>query len=510
MENIYQTFLERKGDLLKALLQHLNISFFALLIAALIAIPLGIYFSRHQKGAQWMLQLASIFQTIPSLALLGLLIPVVGIGTPPALIALVIYAILPIFQNTYTGLVGIDSSLKEASEAFGMSFWQKLKKVELPLALPMIISGIRTSLVMIIGTATLAALIGAGGLGTFILLGIDRNNPSLTLIGAVSAALLAIVFNFVIQFLQKRSAKLALVAILLLGVGLGGWQLKNSDIFAKREIVIAGKLGSEPDILIEMYKALIEEENPKVNVTLKPNFGKTSFLFSALEHGQIDIYPEFTGTVLGSLVHYDKELPKDAQETYALANELLQKEFQMTLLPPMKYENTYALTVTNDFAEKNHLETISDLKKVQNQMTAGFTLEFADREDGYLGLNQTQGLQFKEVKTMEPALRYEALKNNNVQIIDAYSTDAEIKAYDLKILGDDLHYFPSYRGAPLMLTSFKEEHPEIVKALDKLTNQITEDEMAAMNYEVQVEKKAPKTVANEYLRKNQLLKEVKK
>lgn len=505
MNAIVQTLLERKGDLLKALLEHLNISFFALIIAAFLAIPLGIYFSRHKKGAQWMLQIASVFQTIPSLALLGLLIPIVGIGTPPALIALVIYAILPIFQNTYTGLTTIDSSLKEATEAFGMSFWQKLKKVELPLALPMIISGIRTSLVMIIGTATLAALIGAGGLGTFILLGIDRNNPSLTVIGAVSAALLAILLNATIQFLQKKSAKVTLGVLILLGVGLIGWNVKNTSFSQQEEIVIAGKLGSEPDILIEMYQALIEEENPKVKITLKPNFGKTSFLFSALEHDQIDIYPEFTGTVLGSLVDYNGELPKDPQQTYELANELLESKHQMTLLAPMKYENTYALTVTNDFAQKNNLKTISDLKNIQEQVLAGFTLEFADREDGYLGLNQ-QGLQLKEVKTMEPSLRYEALKTNDVQVIDAYSTDAQIKAYDLKILEDDWDYFPSYRGAPLMKKDFKKTHPKIVKALEKLTNQITEEEMASMNYAVQVEKKTPKMVARDYLEKNHLLK----
>ncbi len=200
MNEIIQTFSERKEELLRAIFQHLAISLSALILAILIAIPLAILLSQKKRMAEFVLQITSILQTIPSLALLGLLIPFVGIGTVPALIALVVYALLPIFQNTYIGLSEIDPSIEEAADAFGMSRLRKLFKVELPIAMPVIISGVRTALVLIIGTATLAALIGAGGLGTFILLGIDRNDPSLTLIGAVSSALLAILFSGLIRF----------------------------------------------------------------------------------------------------------------------------------------------------------------------------------------------------------------------------------------------------------------------------------------------------------------------
>ncbi|MDE7506367.1 ABC transporter permease, partial [Streptococcus agalactiae] len=141
------------------------------------------------------LQITGIFQTIPSLALLGLFIPFMGIGTVPAVVALIIYALFPILQNTVTALMQIDANLIEAATAFGMTRWERLKKFELALSMPVIISGIRTASVMIIGTATLASLIGAGGLGSFILLGIDRNNPSLILIGAISSAVLAIIFS---------------------------------------------------------------------------------------------------------------------------------------------------------------------------------------------------------------------------------------------------------------------------------------------------------------------------
>lgn len=157
MQALIETFFARKEEYLQALIEHMQLSFISLLFAALIAIPLAIYLTSHRKLAESLLQVTGIFQTIPSLALLGLLIPLIGIGRPPAIVALVIYALFPILQNTYTGLTEIDPSLEEAAEAFGMSKKEKLFKFELQMALPFIISGIRTATVLIIGTATLAA-----------------------------------------------------------------------------------------------------------------------------------------------------------------------------------------------------------------------------------------------------------------------------------------------------------------------------------------------------------------
>ena len=178
MTNLISTFQDRFGDWVTALSQHLQLSLLTLLLAIFIAIPLAVYLRYHEKMADWVLQIAGIFQTIPSLALLGLFIPLMGIGTLPALTALVIYAIFPILQNTITGLKGIDPSLQEAGIAFGMTRWERLKKFEIPLAMPVIMSGIRTAAVLIIGTATLAALIGAGGLGSFILSLIHISEPT--------------------------------------------------------------------------------------------------------------------------------------------------------------------------------------------------------------------------------------------------------------------------------------------------------------------------------------------
>ncbi|WP_165005915.1 MULTISPECIES: ABC transporter permease/substrate-binding protein [unclassified Enterococcus] len=509
MNNFIQTLSERKGELLEATFQHLSISLISLLIAAFIAIPLAIWAVNHKKMAEVLLQITSVLQTIPSLALLGLLIPFVGIGTVPALIALVIYALLPIFQSTYIGLSEIDPSIEEAAVAFGMSRMRRLVKVELPIALPVIISGIRTALVLIIGTATLAALIGAGGLGTFILLGIDRNTPVLTLIGAISSALLAILFSSLIRLLQNRKPRYSLLTLAALIVIIGGASFYQSGFFQEEKITIAGKLGAEPDLLIQMYKELIEEQTD-TKVELKPNFGKTSFLFRALENDQIDIYPEFTGTVLESLVKVPESLKKTElteEKTYTEANALLNKQYNMTLLKPMAYQNTYALAVKKSFAQENNLKTISDLAAIESQIKAGFTLEFIDRSDGYKGIKETYRLDFPSVQSMEPSLRYQAINNGDVNIIDAYSTDSELKQYDLVTLEDDLHLFPAYQGAPLMKEEFAKKHPEIVQALETLSGKITEEQMIEMNYQVNVEKKQPAEIAHSFLQEEGLLKE---
>ena len=207
MIHFVQSIEKRQDELIVALVEHISISLISLLIAVIIALPLGIFLTRHEKFAGPVIGITSVLQTMPSLALLGLMIPLVGIGKIPAVIALVIYALLPIVHNTYTGIKEINTSLIEAATAMGMNSRKRLLKVELPLAMPVIMAGIRTAMVLIIGTATLAAFIGGGGLGDLILLGIDRNNTSLILLGAIPAALLAILFDFLLKKMEKLSMK---------------------------------------------------------------------------------------------------------------------------------------------------------------------------------------------------------------------------------------------------------------------------------------------------------------
>ena len=272
----------------------------------------------------------------------------------------------------------------------------------------------------------------------------------------------------------------------------------------KENLVIAGKLGPEPGILMNMYKLLIEE-NSDMTVTVKPNFGKTDFLYQALKKGDIDIYPEFTGTITSSLLQPAPKVSNDSKEVFEVARDGIKKQDNLALLKPMAYQNTYAIAVPKSISKEYNLKTISDLKKVQDKLKAGFTLEFNDREDGNKGLQSVYGLNLN-VATMEPALRYEAIQQGNIQITDAYSTDPEIAQYDLVVLEDDQHLFPPYQGAPLMKEALLKKHPELEGILNKLAGKITESQMSQMNYQVGVEGKPAAKVAREFLVKQGLLK----
>lgn len=496
------------GEIITALGQHIYISVIAAVIAIAIAVPLAIGLIDHPKGGEIVSQIAGVIQTIPSLAILGLLIPLVGIGTLPAIIALVLYAIMPIFQNSYSGLTNIDPILIEAADAFGVSKRFKLFRFQLPLALPMIISGIRIAVVLIIGTTTLAALIGGGGLGTYILVGIQTNDDHALIVGAVLSALLALLANAIIKVLGRISLKKIVIVIGTLLIMFGGYTI-TSKLLAQRTqtITIAGKMGGEPEILINMYKDLIEADSPNVNVELKPNFGGTSFLFKALNSGKVDIYPEFTGTVMQSLVQTPDKVSHNPQKSYQEAKRLLQKQFGLSYLKPMKYENNYALAVRSDEAKKYKLSTLSDLTKASDQLTAAFDPDFYQQSDGYPGLKMTYGIEFLSVKTMEPALRYQALADRKIDVTDAYTTDPQLRQYKLTTLKDDHGFFPSYQGAPLMKTSFAKKNPQIVKSLNQLADKISTTEMQEMNYQVSVKHRKAAVVAKEYLIKHKLIDE---
>lgn len=502
MNTLLQTFQERSGDLGTAFVEHIQLSMIALLIAIVIAVPLGIFLTNHKKIASPIIQVTAVFQTIPSLAILGLLIPLVGIGTVPAIIALVVYALLPILRNTYTGLSEINPALLEAADAMGMNRQRKLMKVQLPLAMPIIIAGIRTAMVMIIGTATIAALIGAGGLGSLILLGIDRGNNTLILLGAIPSALLAILFDGFIGLLQRISVKksafiLGATALAMISLILVPFLLEEDDLTA------AGKLGTEPEILMNIYKLLIEEHSD-LTVAMEPNFGKTTFVFNALRSGQVDLYPEFTGTVLSTFLNEDLA-NLDEETVYQQAKDGLATEYDLTLLEPMDFNNTYVLAVTKELAEEYELETISDLAGITNDIQAGFTLEFSDRQDGYLGIQEVYGISFPNLSTMEPQLRYEAIANGEINLIDAYSTDSELARHELVVLEDDLRVFPPYQGAPLLRQETLTEYPELAGILNQLAGLITDDEMREMNYQVDVGEETPEKVARQYLMEAGLL-----
>ncbi|HEY9194750.1 MAG TPA: ABC transporter permease/substrate-binding protein, partial [Mucilaginibacter sp.] len=206
-QSLWEFMRQQSDKLAMQTLQHVGLTFISLFLAVLIGLPLGIFISRKVKLSGTVLGIAGVLQTIPSIALLGFMIPLLGIGARPAIVALLLYALLPIIRNTYTGITGVDASVKEAAVAMGMSRWQVLFKVELPLAMPVILAGIRTATVINVGVATLASYIAAGGLGEFIFGGISLNNTNMILAGAIPAALLAIIFDFLLSRMQKLNFK---------------------------------------------------------------------------------------------------------------------------------------------------------------------------------------------------------------------------------------------------------------------------------------------------------------
>ncbi|WP_087971451.1 ABC transporter permease/substrate-binding protein [Oceanobacillus rekensis] len=506
MNEFITVFQKRQNMLLETTLEHLQISMISLIIAVILAVPLGLILTRYPKVAEPIIGVSAVMQTIPSLAVLAFLIPFFGIGTTPAIIALVLYGLLPILRNTYTGINEVNPALTEAATGMGMNSLKRLTKVELPIAMPVIMAGIRTSMVLIVGTTTIAALIGAGGLGEIILLGLDRGaDINLILLGAIPAALLAILLDFILKILEKFSKKAGiksfiltfLIAIFIIATPFIWNGNKQPDL------VIGGKMGSEPELLINMYKLLIEEETD-LTVSLEPNLGKTAFVFSALQEGSIDIFPEFTGTAIVTHME-DQAESNEAREVYEQARQGMKDEFDMEFLQPMAFNNTYAVATTKEMADQYDLREIGDLKRIENEITAGFTLEFNDRYDGYVGMQDVYNLEIADIKTMEPGIRQSALTNGEVDIIDAYATDSYMIELDLVTLDDPENLFPPYQGAPLMRTDTLETYPELEAILNQLSGKITDEEMRQMNYKVDYDDESPNEVARTYLENEGLL-----
>ncbi|MFD1450272.1 ABC transporter permease/substrate-binding protein [Oceanobacillus sojae] len=506
MSSFINVFQNRQDMLLQAIWEHLQISLISLGIAILIAVPLGIMLTRYPRVAEPIIGTSAVLQTIPSLAVLAFLIPFLGIGIQPAIVALVLYGLLPILRNTYTGIDGVDPALREAARGMGMNTRKQLMKIELPIAMPVIMAGIRTSMVLIVGTTTIAALIGAGGLGDIILLGLDRGGDiPLVLLGAIPAALLAVILDFILRLFEKLSKKygmqafaaMLLIVVLVIAIP---FVIPNSQ---KGEIVIAGKLGAEPEIIMNIYKILIEEESD-ITVELEPNLGKTDMVFNALQQGSIDIYPEFTGTVIVSLLDEQAE-SNEAEEVYVQARDGIKEAYNLELLEPMLFNNTYTVAVTKEFAEENNLNDISDLKSIENEITAGFTLEFNDRYDGYVGMQDVYNLDFNEVNTMDPGLRQGAISSGEVDVIDAYGTDSYMVELGLVALEDSENLFPPYQGAPLMRADTLKQYPELEDILNQLSGQITDEEMQEMNYQVDYEDASAEDVARDYLIENSFI-----
>ena len=513
--------IDRKSEIIDLLMQHIQLTIFSILIAVAIAIPLGIVIVRYRKLAAPVIGFTNIVQSIPSLALLGFLIPVLGIGSKPAIIMVVMYSLLPIVKSTYTGLTNIDPSLIEAAKGMGLTETQVLLKVRFPLAMPIIMSGVRISSVTAVGLMTIAAFIGAGGLGYLVFSGVSTVNNNMILAGAIPACFLAIfldiiigkVENIVIPIGIRVNPSIArrnntifgsrkfMLGALILALVLIVSSVAFSFIKTKDTIVVGSKNFNEQLILGDMVASLIESKT-KYKVERKLNLGGTAVVFSAMQSKNVDIYTEYTGTGLVNILK--KPTMTDPTKVYNVMKTDFAKNYNMEVMKPLGFNNTYVIAVKQDFAKKNNLKAISDLAKISPTLNAGVTMEFANRPDGFPGVQKKYNLNFKSVKGIDGGLRYTALEKNETQVLDAFATDGLLKKFDLQLLKDDKNFFPPYYAVPVIRAETLKKYPELKEVLLLLENKISDKTMRDLNYRVDSGEQSRK-VAEDFLKSINLM-----
>jgi osmoprotectant transport system permease protein len=502
-------------EILQLTWEHLVLVLVATAIAVAIGLPVGILLSRRERWRGPVLGIANVMQTVPSLALFGFLIPlsfIGGIGRRTAIVALVLYALLPIIRNTVTGILGVDRNVREAAVAMGMTDRQVLWQVELPLAASVILTGVRVAVVISVGVATIAAAVGAGGLGMFIFRGLRQNNDiNLILAGAIPAALMAISADFALGLLEKRfdaSARhvperktkwlwrLAWAALALAFVF-------GSFIALRREradVRVGSKDFTESVILGEIVAQMLEARGLKVERRFE--LGGT-LSHQALVSGEIDCYPEYTGTAYTAILHH--KAITDPALVYEQVKREYAEKFAIEAGPPLGYSNDFAILVRGEVARRLKLKTISDAAPYVREWRAGFGQDFMSRDDGYAGFARAYGLTFSErPREMDLSLTYRALATGQVDLIAGNSTDGLIAALDLFQLEDDRHFFPPYQAVILARQTALASQPALAEVLARLNNALTTEEMRRLNNEVDGDKRDIKEVARQWIAKKGL------
>ena len=489
--------------------EHILISLLAISIASVLGIILGIIISEYRRFSGLILGIVNILYTIPSIALLGFFITITGVGNTTALIALIIYALLPIIRSTYTGIVNINPLIIEASEGMGSTKLQQLFKVKLPLALPVLMSGIRNMVTMTIALAGIASFVGAGGLGVAIYRGITTNNSAMTFLGSLLIAILALIFDFILGIIEKRltnhkrrkyKVNFKLIILGLFIIIFGAYFSLNSK--KDKVINIATKPMTEGYILGQMLTELIEQDTDlKVNMTTGVG-GGTSNIHPAIVKGEFDLYPEYTGTsweaVLKKEGSYDESKFDELQKEY-------KEKYNLEYVNLYGFNNTYGLAVNRDIAEKYNLKTYSDLAAVSNNLIFGAEYDFFEREDGYKELQKVYNVDFKKKIDMDIGLKYQAMKDKKIDVMVIFTTDGELAISDVVVLEDDKKMYPSYRAGTVVRSEILSKYPELKAVLEKLNNILDDKTMADLNYQVESEGKKPEDVAREYLQEKGLL-----
>ena len=492
---------ERRHEMAGLVVQHLILVLLSTAVAVAIGVPVGILLTRRPRLARPVLAVAGVLQTIPSLALFGFLIPlpfIGGIGARTAIVALVLYALLPIVRNTFTGIRQVDPAVLEAATGLGMTDGERLRLVELPLALPVVLAGVRIAAVVSVGTATIAAAVGAGGLGTYVFRGIATVDTRLILAGAVPAAALALAVDALLARVERsrRPARAAgaLAAVVVASLLVLAFSSGRAAP-ARSRVVVGSKNFTEQVVLGEILAAALEDRGLTVDRRL--NLGGTTLCHEAVRSGQIDVYVEYTGTALTEILGRPARSDRDGVLSDVRAGYV---PLGLTVGPALGFNNTFALVTRKDTSRRLGLQRLSDLAAHADTLRVGLFGEFVERADGLPGLMAAYGFKFAVPPTeMDLGLLYPALQADRVDVVVGSATDGLIAANDLVVLEDDRHYFPPYDAVPVVNTASRAAHPEIDSALASLAGRLDEAAMRRLNLAVDGAHRSPAAVAREFL-----------
>ncbi len=480
------------GTLGDELAAHVVLSAAALALGIAIALPLTLWSARNVTVARITLGLASLIQTIPALALLALFYPillwlsgVVGGGIPalgflPALLALALYAVLPIMRGGVTGLAGLDPAVREAADAVGMTSVQKLRWVEAPLVAPYVMAGIRTAAVWTIGAATLATTIGQTSLGDPIFAGLQTQNWVTVLAGCVAAAGLALAADGILGLIERgiaeRRAPLGWIGLAALAAGIG-WALWPGTAGKREMIVVGAKNFSEQYILARLIGQRLEAAG--YAVTYREGLG-SAVVFRALDAGDIDVYVDYAGTLwTGEFKREDN--PPRAQMLREIGA-LLDKPGGARLIGPLGFENAYAFAMRADVSAANRVSSLDDLVRAAPALALGADLEFLDRPE-WAAVRATYPLRFGETRKYSPTFMYRALESGDADVITAFSSDGRIAADRLVVLADPRGAVPNY-DALLLASSKCATAARCRGALEPLVGTVPVAAMREANYQV--------------------------
>lgn len=480
------------GDKLAA---HIVLAAAAIALGIVVALPMAVWASRSDTVSRFALGFASLVQTIPALALLALFFPILlslravfGDGLPtlgflPALLALSLYALLPILRNAVTAQANLDPGVLQAADAVGMTPWQKLRLVEAPLSAPFIMAGIRTAAVWTIGAATLATTIGQPSLGDPIFAGLQTQNWILVLAGCIASAGLALVADGLLGLVERgfrvgsRGQWLGAIIAVALGVAAAFASQTDWGEDGDNIIVIGAKQFSEQYVLARLIGARLE--NAGYAVEYRDGLG-SAVVHSALTTGQIDIAIDYTGTLWTNELGRDDNLGRDAM--YRALVEWERETSGTLILGRLGFENAYAFAMRQDRARALGIVTLNDLARAAPRLTVGGDPEFFERPE-WVAVRAAYGFDFAERRNFSATFMYNALRSGEADVISAYTSDGRIAADRLVVLEDPREALPNY-DAILMVTPERADNERLLAVLRPLIGAIDVEAIRAANFAV--------------------------